>query len=271
MKTSVSLSVFSAPTGMPALFSGGSEKNIARIKELGYDGVDLFVKDHRAGETLDTIALLNKYHLKIGVIMPAALAGQGLFLGSPDSTIREKAIRSISEIILLASESEAMVSVGLVRGSKGQNESLAEFETRFQDSCDKMLKVSGPAGVDLLIEPINRYEINTINSVQEGIDFLQRTGLPMSLMIDFFHMNIEEVDIEKMLILSLPYVKHIHFVDSNRLAPSMGHLDMVRYYRLLEKMGYPGYLCLEVLPGSNDSDYCAVCGAAFFDRMKESK
>ena len=60
MKTSVSLSVFPAPPGMPALFSGGTEQNISRIQELGYDGVDLFVKDPASADTRRTLALLRQ-------------------------------------------------------------------------------------------------------------------------------------------------------------------------------------------------------------------
>lgn len=61
MKTSVSLSVFPAPPGMPALFSGGTEQNISRIQELGYNGVDLFVKDPASADTRRTLALLRQY------------------------------------------------------------------------------------------------------------------------------------------------------------------------------------------------------------------
>lgn len=271
MKTSVSLSVFEAPSSMPALFSGGTEKNIARIAELGYDGVDLFVRDPADPLTRQTIQLLRRNHLGIGAIMPAALARDGLFLSAADDAVRAEAIRRICEIIPLASEIGGMVSIGLVRGSRQPQDSPEAFEARFLESCEKLLKVAQPAGVVLLIEPINRYEINTINSVQEGMDFIRRSGLPLYLMNDTFHMNIEDVDIGKMLLESLPYTKHIHFLDSNRLAPSMGHLDMAHFYRILENAGYTGYLCLEALADKVDPDFCACCGAKFFSTMKQSK
>lgn len=271
MKISVSLSVFEAPKAMPALFSGGTRENIARIWELGYDGVDLFVRDPKSPDTIHTIALLKEYGLGIGAIMPAALAGEGLFLGSPDEAVRKEAIRRISEIVCLAGENGAMVSVGLVRGSKQVEEPMESFEARFTDSCEQMLRISEPQQVSLLIEPINRYEINTINSVKEGMDYIKRTGLPLYLMNDLFHMNIEDVDIGQMLVESLPYTKHIHFLDSNRLPPSMGHLDMAGYYRLLEQNGYQGYLCLEALANREDPDRCAAIGAEFFKRMRADR
>lgn len=271
MKTSVSLSVFESPRGMPALFSGGTEKNIKRIKELGYDGVDLFVRNPFDEETQRTLHLLREYQLGIGAIMPAALAGEGLFLGDVNPEIRKEAVQRIGEIIDFAGEAEGMVSIGLVRGNQLEEESLEAFEERFSASCRELLKLADPLGVALIIEPINRYEINTINSAKEGVDFLKRTGLPMYLMLDTFHMNIEDVDIGEELLNALPFTKHIHFLDSNRLAPSMGHLDMENYYRILHKAGYQGYLCLEALADKVSPDECAVRGADFFSFMRRKE
>lgn len=271
LKTSVSLSVFERPQGMPALFSGGTEKNIKRIKELGYEGVDLFVRAPFDEATKQTLHLLKQYQLEIGAIMPAALAGEGLFLGDANSEIRKEAVQRIGEIIRLAEETDGMVSLGLVRGNKLPEEPLEAFEERFLESCRELLSIAQPLGVALLIEPINRYEINTINSVREGVEFLRRTGLPMYLMVDTFHMNIEDVEIGSELLNALTFTKHIHFLDSNRLAPSMGHLDMEAYYHMLNKAGYEGYLCLEALADKVSSDECAVRGAEFFNLMRRKK
>lgn len=267
IKSSVSLSIFEATPGMPVLYSGATEANIREIKELGYDGVDLFVRNPHDQDTKNAINLLQKYELGIGVIMPAALAGEGLFLGDPNPAIREEAVRRIGEIVTLASEVGGMVSLGLVRGSCDKDESMEVFEARFTESCIKMLEIAQPLGVDLLIEPINRYEINTINSAKEGIEYIKRVNLPLYLMLDIFHMNIEDVDVLETLMEGLPYTKHIHFLDSNRLAPSMGHMPMEVYYRALEHVGYDGYLCLEALP-KPDTKTCAEKGAEFFNKMR---
>lgn len=268
MKTSVSLSVFEAKPGMPVLFSGGNECNIAEISELGYDGVDLFVQNPHSQETKNTIKLLEKYHLGIGVIMPAALAGEGLFLGDKSSAVRTECVRRINDIVCLAAETGAMVSLGLVRGSKASVETEEQFYIRYTNSCEMLLENSVSKNVSLLIEPINRYEINTINSVRQGVDYIASCKLPLYLMLDTFHMNIEDVSIEALLAEAMPLTKHIHFLDSNRLAPSMGNLNMQNYYRLLKAFGYGGYLCLEALPMPTAS-ICARRGADFFRAMEK--
>lgn len=268
MKTSVSISVFPAPQSMPALYSGVTRDHLSEIRYLGYEGVDLFVRDPFGPDTKEAIHLLQTYGLKIGVIMPAALAGEGLFMTSLDPHIRQEALRRIGEIIDLASGVGGMVSLGLVRGCREATESIDHFYHRFAQSCSSLLEKAQPAGVDLVIEPINRYEINTLNSAADALAFLDKYKLPLYLMLDTFHMNIEDVDMEQILIQSLPYLKHVHFLDSNRLAPTMGHLNMERLYQSLERAGYDGFLCLEALP-KPDAHTCASAGARFFRRMKQ--
>lgn len=267
MKTSVSLSAFQAKPGMPVLFSGGNEGNVATIAELGYDGVDLFVSDPTSWETKQTLTNLQKYNLGVGVIMPAALAQEGLFLGHTDQQIRNQCIHRIGEIMDLADEVGGMVSLGLVRGNRLPEESLTSFYDRYAMSCQALLSKKAAQTVPLLIEPINRYEINTINSVAQGVEFISQYDLPLYLMLDTFHMNIEDVSMGATLFNYIEYVKHIHFLDSNRLAPSMGHLDMGDLYRILETLKYQGYLCLEALP-LPDPYTCAKQGATFFAHMK---
>lgn len=267
MKTSVSISVFPAAPGMPALYSGVTADHLAEIRELGYDGVDLFVRDPESAETREAVRRLEQYGLEVGVIMPAALAGEGLYLTALREDVRTEAIRRIGEVVRLAGSVGGMVSLGLVRGSRGAEDPPEDFEARFAQACRALLELAAPVNVPLVVEPINRYEINTINSVAEAVEFLKRQAPGLFLMPDTFHMNIEDVDVESALVEALPYTKHIHFLDSNRLAPSMGHSPMERWYRRLEEAGYSGFLCLEALPRP-DAHTCAAAGADFFRRMR---
>jgi sugar phosphate isomerase/epimerase len=82
-------------------------------------------------------------------------------------------------------------------------------------------------------------------------------------MLDTFHMNIEDVSIANSIKKCAPLIKHIHFLDSNRLAPGMGHLNMTEIYKTLLEIGYDGYLCLEALPLPS-SRLCAQRGIEFF-------
>ena len=183
LKKSVSLSVFNGTEASPMLFMGELEKNISTISELGYSGVDLFILEKNAPETQNAIGLLKRHNLGIGTIMPAGLAGQGLYLGDSKEDVREELIRRLIPIIELASEVGGMVSLGLIRGNVAKGDTIDGFLSCFADSCEKLIIKSERYQVPLLIEPINRYEINTLNSSIEALEFIKRTGLPLYLML----------------------------------------------------------------------------------------
>lgn len=263
MKTGVSLSVFPAAPGMPALFSADLENSVRVIKELGYDGVDLFVLEPDAPETILAKRLLREHGLSVAMLMPAALAKAGLFLGHAEREVREATLRRLEPIVDLAGELGALVSVGLIRGSAGKDGNRDEFFDRFAGSCERLLGMAGRRGVRLALEPINRYEIDTLNTSLEALEFIEKTGLDLGLLLDTFHMNIEDASLAESFRRCAGRTAHIHFLDSNRLAPGMGHLDMAGLYDLIATTGYSGYLCLEAL-ARPDSLTCARNGAAFF-------
>jgi sugar phosphate isomerase/epimerase len=266
MKISVSLSLFDAPKSAPVLFSGNIHENIPYIKEIGYQGVDLFVKDPDEDVSKEVVKLLRKYDLGVGVVMPAALAGQGLFLSHKDPEVRKEIIKRMRAIMEYASEMGGMVPLGLVRGSAEEGETVDEVMERFTHSVEKLLPYREKYGVDLLVEPINRYEINTLNDCIETCDYIRKTGMPLYMMPDTFHMNIEDVSIHDSFVSCKEYVKHVHFTDSNRGAPGMGHTDMDGILKTLESIGYDGFLCLEAL-SRPDEKTCALKGIEYFRRV----
>jgi len=114
---------------------------------------------------------------------------------------------------------------------------------------DKCCRSAQAHGVTLLLEPLNRYEADYLNTIEETIDTIEEIGAPnLKVLADTFHMNIEEVDMAAALRRAGPRLGHVHLVDSNRRAPGYGHLDMRSILQALSGMHYAGYLSFEVLP-----------------------
>jgi sugar phosphate isomerase/epimerase len=67
-------------------------------------------------------------------------------------------------------------------------------------------------------------------------------------MPDVFHMNIEDVSITGSLEKAGALVGYMHFADSNRWAPGQGHLDFPAILASLKRIGYEGYVTVEILP-----------------------
>src|SRR5262249_37149248 len=104
-------------------------------------------------------------------------------------------------------------------------------------------------GVPILFEPLNRFETNVINTVEQALTLLRQLRTQnIKLLCDLFHMNIEEVSIEGALRTAGNSLGHVDFVDSNRLAMGSGHIDPAPVKRALYEIGYNGYLSAEALP-----------------------
>jgi catechol 2,3-dioxygenase-like lactoylglutathione lyase family enzyme len=117
--------------------------------------------------------------------------------------------------------------------------------------------------VNVVIEPVNRYEIDFLNSVEETASFLDRHGLRgIGLMPDLFHMNIEDADPAAALRRHARRVEYVHFADSNRNAPGSGHMDFVSPLRALGDSGFKGWIALEIFPRP-DPDTAARKGAEY--------
>ena len=105
----------------------------------------------------------------------------------------------------------------------------------------------------LLLEPINRYETNVINTLAEGSDLIREIeSQHLKLIPDTFHMNIEERSLEESIVDAGAYIGYIHFADSNRLSPGWGHIDFFKIVSALKKTNYIGAVGIEVLPQPDD-------------------
>ncbi len=103
--------------------------------------------------------------------------------------------------------------------------------------------------MSLGIEPLNRYETNYINTVGEALEFLDLLGCANAgLLLDTFHMNIEEPSIEGGIDAARGRIVNVHLPDSNRRAPGWGHLDLASIVAKLRAVGYDGCLGMELLP-----------------------
>ena len=98
----------------------------------------------------------------------------------------------------------------------------------------------------LLIEPLNRYETNLLNTLDDGSQLLKRLATQsVKILADLFHMNIEEANVAEAIRRAGSDIGHVHFVDSNRSAASMGHTNFEPVATALRVVGYGGYLSAE--------------------------
>lgn len=264
MKIGICISTFPTKFG-PIVFSGNDIKgNLKVIQDLGYDGVDLFTHKLNDSELEEINGSLKVLGLEASILAAIWLTEMGSILSDQDKDRRVQAVKRYKTQIDVASKlGGANMPIGYSRGNKQDEETETSYQKRLAESLKELTEYADPKGVKLLLEPINRYEINTFNRVDQALEFITKYKLnSMQLLLDTFHMNIEERSIEKAIEVSGPMTGHIHITDSNRLSPGEGHLDYDSIIGSIIKIGYGGFLTIEAFPIPSAYE-CAKSGIEF--------
>ena len=104
-------------------------------------------------------------------------------------------------------------------------------------------------GVRYALEPLNRYETDLIHTVADGLALIERVGADnFGLLLDTFHMNIEEPSIEASIHACGERIFHFHVADSNRWHPGAGHIDFKSILTTLFDTGYSSFVSGEFMP-----------------------
>lgn len=237
-----------------------AERAFRELAEIGYDGVELSIEEPGRTRALE----LKRISEGCGVEVPAIGTGllyayKGLSLSDANESRRRKAVNSVLETLRIAADLGSIVIIGLVRGKitpypKRRMEKLAE-------SISELDRAAERSGVRLAIEPINRYEADCINNADQALRFISSLGLARTgVLLDTYHMNIEERSFEEAFAKCGKKLVHVHVADSNRLAPGLGHVPFARIIRTIASQGYGGYLSAEIMavPNSREAAMKAI-------------
>jgi len=245
-------------------FKGDFETNIVKIAGWGYDGVELAIRDPDLVDVDALEKVLTEHDLKVPAIGTGQAWGEErLSFSNPDEQVRKAAIKRIKSHIQLARRLKAKVIIGLIRGVTPPGQTKAQSMQFLEESLQDCLEAASAQGVFLALEPLNRYETDLIHTIDDGLELIHQINSPnLGLLLDTFHMNIEEAVIEESIRICGEHIFHFHVADSNRMYPSAGHLDFISILNALYSTGYQGWVSGEFLPDP-DSDTAAQCSLAY--------
>ena len=240
----------------PVLFAGKIEEGFAVLHKSGFRHVELSLR-YAHDLPCDVLkTLLDKYSLRV----TALATGQGclhdhLCLSATDPKLYSAAVKRLEGIIDLAHQLGSAVILGGVRGRFNGSESEQTAQRKnVLEGVRKCCKYAQTKGVPLLLEAINHYETNCINTATQAMDFIKEVGSNnLKILLDTFHMNIEEVDVHTTLRMTSEHLGYLHLADSNRQAPGQGHSDLKSVLQTLFEIGYRGVVSAEILPVPDDS------------------
>ena len=243
-------------TFAPLLFAGRLGEGIAALSSFGFAAVEISL---RQVDDLD-ILWLDERLSDLGLVVSAFATGRmciedSLCLSDTNLVTRELLLERLVDFIRLAAHFKASVIIGGVRGKlSGDDRQKSEQRDTALDTLCRCAEIAGDLGVHLLVEPINRYETNFINTAQDGIELIDAIGHPcVKLLLDTFHMNIEEIDPCESIRMAGSHLGYVHFADSNRKAPGWGHINFPAIVEALAVIGYQGFINAEILPIPDDA------------------
>lgn len=172
-------------------------------------------------------------------------------LTHPDPTIRANGVAFIEHCLDAAQLLGASRIIGPLYAAVGRTwqATPAERERDIELLVQQLRPLAERAenqGVALCLEPLNRFETSFINLATQAIEVVDRVGHPgCQLMLDTFHMNIEERSLGEAIRTAGPRLKHFHACENDRGAPGSGHLNWPEIAAALREINYTGPVVIE--------------------------
>ena len=221
------------------------------LKPLHFKGIELSILEPEKIDIKNILEIRDSYDMEI----PALGTGStfirfGYSLGHSEENKRTKAIERIGKYIDFARESQSRVIIGLIRGRYNFLSNPKKEKLNIIHSLKECCKKAENNNVELLFEPINRFEIDSYNTISGSVELLEEVGSEnLKLLVDSFHIYLEEDPLfiwEYMKDIT-HHVSHLHLADDNRRAPGTGHFDFKSFLDIFKQSGFDGFASIETI------------------------
>ncbi|PSL25235.1 sugar phosphate isomerase/epimerase family protein [Dyadobacter jiangsuensis] len=267
-------------------FSTANIDLLAKVKNMGYDIIEIAVEDTRIIDWKLIKETARDLDLKITI---SGAFGPERDISSTDPAFRKIGKQYIIDCIRIAEQMGSPLFGGPLYSAVGKTRIVSpEQKKQEREWCVDILKevsqIAGDCGVTLGLEPLNRFETDMVNTVDQALSILEEVGNPnLKIVLDTFHSNIEEKDIPASIRkIGKELLCHVQGNESDRGTPGTGHLEWQGIQEALTEIGYDGAVVIETFgqpskelaraaciwrPLANSADELAEEGLAFYHKM----
>lgn len=238
----------------PELFS--------KIKNLGYDKVEIAIEDPKEIDTKAIKEQLDSFGLEALV---CGAFGPTRDLTSDDAKLRETGIAYIETCLDIATELGASFFAGPMYSAVGKARMVSPEQKKLEwdravEGLKTVCELASTRGLDLALEPLNRFESDLINNVDDVLRLINDIDHPSAkVCLDMFHMNIEEPNPEQAIVKAGDKLIHIQVSENYRGTPGTGSTNWKAYYSGLKQINYQGTVSIESFTPENKELAAAVC------------
>ena len=250
------------------MFEGWSfEKAFDLAADAGYDGVEIapftfgrLVTDVPADERARLCGLAEERGLEIVGLHWLLAKTEGFYLNHPDSEIRGKTVEYVKDLARCCADLGGRI---MVFGSPKQRNvlpglSFDEAWNLTREAFSQTLPTLEEVGVTLCMEPLGPGETDFINTASQAMRLVDEIAHPnFKMIVDVKAMSTETGPISKIIESAAGYFKHFHANDANLRGPGFGDTDFKPIAEALRKVGYNGYVSVEVFDFSPDPETIA--------------
>ncbi len=250
-----SISVSTSVCGMsPIMFNGNWEQCVQPLADLGYEGLDLFIIEPLQIDISHVAKVLDDAGLQVSMLAAQGdIMAAGYFLNDPSSERRKVLLEKSKRHLEMAAQLRTKPNIGFIRGNLPKEEDKKYAGLQYMaEGVREYCELAATFGLGVLFEPFCRYEINSCNTVAQSLELFSLAGEPhnLQLLLDIFHMNIEEASLVQAIVNARGKIGHVHFVDNTRAVPGGGCLPLETIYKALYEAEYKGFLGVEAIPGA---------------------
>lgn len=267
-------------------FTTDSFDLVYKIKEMGFDIIEVPVEKQELVDWDKLKEITDEIGLKVTI---SGAFGDQRDISSDDPKVREQGLQYIIDCIKIADKMGSPIFGGPLYSAVGKTRFISEEQKSIERAwCVENLKKAGKVaedhGIILGVEPLNRFESDMINTVDQAVSLVEEVGSPnVKIQLDTFHNNIEEKDIpETIRKIGADLLCHVQGNESDRGTPGTGNVDWAGIKAALTEINYKGAIVIETFgtvseeiakatciwrPLANSSDELATEGLAFYKKM----
>jgi D-psicose/D-tagatose/L-ribulose 3-epimerase len=262
------------------------EKTYERLKRCGYDAIEICPPKGRYGLGVameDYLATHQRLKAAFGLEVSCINECWGEMWDPYSPTFKTltepktadlAVVETKSSIDFAAELGAPFVTIAVAIHDQINRDNVAEATAVAVDALQRAADYARTRGVRLVFEATNHLEmgkfVNTALNHRRMIELAGRDNIGIQL--DWFHVNLEELNPYEAVMDAQPRLWHLHFRDSNSLTPGYGKTDFKAVMRALKKTGYDGYCTIESAPMIPDPDTAARDGIdylKFAERIAE--
>ncbi len=224
------------------------EKIAPRVAEMGFDWIEAPLESIGDLEDKHGADIVRRHGL--GVSACAAM-GPDRDLIHPDEAIRKNGMAYLRQAIGATHALGGTNLVGPLYAAVGRTWQQTPAE-RARDldvlvkNLGELARYAGDYGVILCVEPLNRFETSFINLAEQAIEVVDRVDHPnCQVMLDTFHMNIEEKSLGNAIRAAGKRLRHVHACENDRGAPGSGNVTWNEFAQALKDIKYDGPVVIE--------------------------